>query len=98
VPIRVKRINFEAMVKSKLLYGSDIWWARKKGVRKLETVQNDLIRWISGIQRKDKVSVSDLRKEMHIESIEDSLCIKRLMWLGRLTRMDGNRLVSRVSW
>jgi hypothetical protein len=94
----VKRINFEAMVKSKLLYGSDIWWARKKGVRKLETVQNDLIRWISGIQRKDKVSVSDLRKEMHIESIEDSLCIKRFMWLGRLTRMDGNRLVSRVSW
>jgi hypothetical protein len=33
---------------------------------------------------------------MHIKSVEDSLCIKRLMWLGRLTRMDGNRLVSRV--
>jgi hypothetical protein len=66
------------------------------GRRKLETVQNNFIRWISGFQRKDKVSVSNLRIYMHIKSIEDSLCIKRLMWLGRLTRINGNRRVSRV--
>jgi predicted subunit of tRNA(5-methylaminomethyl-2-thiouridylate) methyltransferase len=84
------------MVKSKLLYGGDIWWATKKDIGKLETVQNDFIRWISGLQRKDKVSVSNLRKEMHIKSVEDSLCIKSLIRLGGLTRMDGNRLVSRV--
>jgi hypothetical protein len=30
---------------------------------------NDFIRWVSGFQRKDKVSVSNLRKEMHIESL-----------------------------
>jgi hypothetical protein len=86
----------EAMAKSKLLYGGDIWWAGKKDIGKLETMQNDFIRWISVFQSKDKVSVSNLRQERHIKSIEDSLCIKRLMWLGRLTRMDGNRLVSRV--
>jgi hypothetical protein len=49
-----------------------------------------------GFQRKDKVSVSNLRKEMHIKSMEDSLCIKRLVWLEKLTRMDGNIFVSRV--
>jgi hypothetical protein len=96
VAIREKRIVFATMVKSKLLYGGDIWWAGKKDIGKLETVQNDFICWISGFQRKDKVSVSNLMKEMHIKSIEDCLCIKRLMWLGRLTRMDGNGLVSRV--
>jgi hypothetical protein len=96
VPIQVKRIVFETMVKLKLLYGGDIWWTGKEEIGKLETVQNDFIRWIFGFQRKDKVSVSNLRKEMHIKSIEDSLCIKRLMWLGRLTRMVGNRFVSRV--
>jgi hypothetical protein len=62
----VKRITFEAMVKSKLLHGDNIWWAEKKDIGKLETVQNDFIRWISGFQRKDKVSVSNLRKKMHI--------------------------------
>ena len=93
--MQVKRTVFEAIVKSKLLYG-DVWWAGQKEIGKLETVQNDFIRWASGFQRKDRVSASNLRKEMHMKSIEDSLCIKRLMWLGRLTRMDGNRLVSQV--
>lgn len=87
---------FEAMVKSKLLYGGDVWWAGQKELGKLETVQNDFIRWASGYQRKDRVSVSNLRREMHMKSVEDCLCIKRLMWLGRLTRMDGHRLVSQV--
>jgi hypothetical protein len=32
VPICVKRIVFEAMVKSKLLYGCDIWWTGMKDV------------------------------------------------------------------
>jgi hypothetical protein len=59
-------------------------------------VQNDFFRWNSGFRRKDKVSVSNLRKEMHIKSVEDSLCIKILMWLGILTRVDGKRLVHRV--
>jgi hypothetical protein len=45
---------------------------------------------------KERQSVSNLRKEMPIKSIDDSFCINRLMWLGRLTRMDGKRLVSRV--
>jgi hypothetical protein len=30
VSIRVKRIVFEAMLKSKLLYGGDIWWTGKR--------------------------------------------------------------------
>jgi hypothetical protein len=79
VPIRVKRIVFEAMVKSKLLYGGDIWWTGWKDIGKLETVENDFIPWISGFQTKGKVSVSNLRKAMHMESVEDSLCIKNLM-------------------
>ena len=29
-------------------------------------------------------------------TVEDSLCCKRLEWLGRLTRMGGDRLVGRV--
>ena len=50
----MKRIVFEAMVKSELLYGGDIWWTGKKDIGKLETVQNDFIRWISGFKGKIK--------------------------------------------
>jgi hypothetical protein len=60
VSIGVKKVIFDAMVKSRLMYGGDIWWASKT------------------------------------LSVDDHLCCKRLEWLGRLTRMGGDRLVGRV--
>jgi hypothetical protein len=96
VGVGVKKVLFEALVKSRMLYGAEIWWASKKELGRLETVQNDFIRWITGHTRKDRVSTEKLRKEVGMASIEDNLCCKRLEWLGRLTRMGGDRLVSRV--
>ena len=37
-----------------------------------------------------------LRKKAEMVSVEDILCRKRLDWLWKLCRMDGNRLVSKV--
>ena len=59
-------------------------------------LQNDFIRWITGHTRKDRVSTDKLRREVGMISIGDSLCCRRLEWLGRLTRMGGDRLVSRI--
>jgi hypothetical protein len=96
IGIRVKRCIFEMLVKSRLMYGGDVWWPDKKALGKLETVQNDFIRWVTGLTRQERVSVTKLRTEVGMESVDDGLCRKRLEWLGRLTRMDGNWLVSRV--
>jgi len=96
VSLKVKKCIFEAMVKSRLMYGGDVWWPGKKDIGKLETVQNDFIRWVTGFTRQDRMSARVLRKKVEMVSVEDSLCTKRLDWLGRLIRMSGNRLVSRV--
>ena len=40
--------------------------------------------------------VEDLRNQVGMRPLADSMCCKRLEWLGHLIRMDGNRLVSRV--
>jgi len=93
---KVKKLVFEMMVKSRLMYGGEIWWASKAEMGKLETVQNDFIRWITGHTRRDRESAGKLRKEVGMKSLEDSLCCKRLDWLGHLTRMEGSRLVSKV--
>jgi desulfoferrodoxin (superoxide reductase-like protein) len=44
----------------------------KKDIVKLETMQNEFIHWISVFQKKDKVSVSNLSKEMEMKFIEES--------------------------
>ena len=92
----VKKIVFEAMVKSKLMYGSEVWWANQSEIARIETVQNDFMRWVCGYTRKDRMNVEELRAQVTMRSLEDSVCCKRLEWLGHLIRMDGGRLVSRV--
>ena len=96
VSVPVKKVVFEAMVKSKMVYGSEVWWANKGEAARLETVQNDFLRWVCGYTRKDRMHVEDLRVQVGMRSLQDSMCCKRLEWLGHLIRMDGNRLVSRV--
>src|SRR6266699_2688330 len=96
ISIPVEKVVFEAMVKSKLVYGSEVWWANQSEIARLETVQNDFLRWICGFTRKDRMNVEELRARVRMSSLEDSVCGKRLEWLGHLIRMDGNRLVSRI--
>ena len=96
VSIGVKKVVFDAMVKSKIMYGAEVWWASKHQLDKLETVQNDFVRWISGYTRKDRKHVNVLRQDMGMCSIGDWLCSRRLHWLGHVIRMGACRLVSRV--
>src|SRR3977135_2685509 len=92
----VTKVVFKAMVKSKLMYGSEVWWANQSEMARMETVQNDFLRWVCGYTRKGRMNVEELRAQVRMRSLEDSICCKRLEWLGHLIRMDGNRLVSRV--
>ena len=92
----VKKVIFEVMVKSRIMYGSEVWWANKGESAKLETIQNDFVRWACGYTRKDRMHVDELRSQIGLRSLQDSMCCKRLEWLGHLIRMDGNRLVSKV--
>lgn len=79
-----------------MLYGSEVWWTTKGEAARIETIQNDFLRWVCGYKRKDRMHVEDLRMQVGVKSIQDSMCCRRLEWLGHLIRMDGNRLVSRV--
>ena len=38
----VKTVVFEAMVKSKLMYGCEVWWANQSEMARMETVQNEV--------------------------------------------------------
>ena len=63
VSVGVKRVIFDAMVKSRLMYGGDIWWPRKNEMGRIETVQNDFIRWVTAsqaIQEKKGLALTNL--------------------------------------
>ena len=43
ISIHVKKVVFEAIVKFKLMYGSEVWWANQNEIARLETIQNDFL-------------------------------------------------------
>ena len=96
ISIQVKKVVFEAMVKSKLMYWSEVWLANQSEIARIETIQNDFLRWVCRYTRKDRMHTEKLRLRVGVPSVEDSMCCKRLEWLAHLIRMDGNRLVSRA--
>ena len=61
-----KSVVFEVMVKLKMKYRSEIWWANKCQVAKLKTIQNDILRLAYGYIRKDGMHVDDLRMKVAI--------------------------------
>ena len=95
VSAQLKKVIFSAMNRSRLLYRGEAWWSGKQLMGKLETVQNNFVRYISGHTMKDKLYMHELIQELRMSSIEDELCSRRLYWLGHVIRMDACRLVSR---
>jgi hypothetical protein len=59
-----------------------VWYrdmvGQQEELGRLETVQNDFIRWITGHTRKDRVSIKKLKKAVGMASIEENLCCRRL--------------------
>ena len=74
----MKRVIFDAMVKSRLMYGGDIWWPSKNEMGRIETVQNDFIWWVTGHITKERINTDKLREEVKMVTVEDNLCCKRL--------------------
>ena len=46
ISIQVKKVVFEAVVKLKLMCGSAVWWANQGEIARMETIQNDFVRWV----------------------------------------------------
>ena len=64
ISIQVKKVVFEAMVKSKLMYGSQVWWANQSEIARMETIQNDFLRWVCGYIRNDRMHTEELRLQV----------------------------------
>ncbi|CAK9250869.1 unnamed protein product, partial [Sphagnum jensenii] len=67
----VKKVVFEVIVKSKLMYGTEVWWANQSEIAKMETAQNDFLRWVCGYMWKKRMNVEELRAKVKLPSLED---------------------------
>ncbi len=86
IPLSTKGRIYQAVGRSILLYGCEIWLVRVADERMLEVFDNDSIRRILCVRRRDCVPSVELRRRLSLISIPALLVQRRLRWLGHTAR------------
>ena len=94
--LRTKRMVYRTAVLGVFLYGTKTWASKRGTIQKVETFNNRCLRRIMNIsralQRVGHISSVQVRKSFGLrEALEDVLTVRRLRWLGHVTRMEDDR-------
>ncbi len=81
----------QAVVRSILLYGCEVWSVLVADKRMLEVFDNDSIRRILRVRRRDSVPLVELRRRLFLTSI--LLVLRRHRWFGHAARRPENELI-----
>jgi len=78
-----------------MLHGSETWPVRKENVVALHRAEMRMVRWMCGIQLKDRLSSKELRERLGIDDIALVLQQNRLRWYGHVLRKDDDYWVKK---
>ena len=88
---------YDAIVKSIVLYGSEVWPLTKRTQEILRATEMDFWRRSAGISRRDRVRNERIRQVMKVEKdIVHDVMSRQLCWYGHVQRMSEERLPKQV--
>jgi len=73
---------------STLLYSTELWPLTVTLSKKLEAAHHRWLRGILGITWRDKVTNEEIQKRTRQTLLKKVIRVRRLRWLGHVTRMD----------
>ncbi len=91
--MRTKGRVYQAVVRSILLYSCETWPVRVADERMLEVFDNDSIRRILRVRRRDCVPSVELRRRLYLTSIPALLVQRRLRWFDHVARRPEGELI-----
>ncbi len=87
---------YQAVVHSILLCGCETWPVRVADERILEAFDNDSIRRILRVRRRDCVPSVELRRHLSLTSIPALVVQRRLRWFGHAARRSEGELIKDI--
>ena len=85
---------YNALIKSSLLYGSEIWRLTENNKRRVEATEMDALRRSSRISRKERIKNVTIRQQTGLEeTIVKEIEQNQLTWYGHVQRMAEGRLL-----
>ncbi|KAJ8737759.1 hypothetical protein PYW08_000354 [Mythimna loreyi] len=98
MPIRLKGQVYKTIIRPVLLYGSETWPVLERHKQSLRVTEMNMLRWMSGVSRKDRIKSSRIRGSLQVRDIADILQEGRLRWYGHVLRKPadyvGNRCLA----
>src|SRR5437867_7400575 len=88
--LRVKGKIYRACVQRMLVYGSETWAMKMVDMQRLLRMENNMIRWMSGVTLKDRRMYEELSQGLGIESVDRVVSHGRLRWYGHVKRKNAD--------
>ena len=60
---------YSSCVRSSMLHGSETWPVRKENVVALQHAEMKMVRWVCGVQLKDRLPSKELRESLGVDDI-----------------------------
>jgi hypothetical protein len=85
--------NYNALIRSRLLHGSETWRLSENNKRRVEATEMDALRRSSRISRKERIRNVTIRQQIGLEkTIIKEIEQNQLIWYGHVQRMAEERL------
>ena len=80
-----------ATIMPSLLYGCEVWSLTKQHESKVQATQNNVLRRIQGVSRKERRRSEDTRQRLGQESVSNVIRRRQGNWKCRLNEMNSDR-------
>lgn len=86
VSCRMKGKLYKSVVRPAMLYSAETWPITKAQEKKLEVAEMRMLRWMSGVTRKDRIRNEYIRGTVKVGPIGKKIQESRLRWYGHVQR------------
>ena len=95
MPIKLKGKVHKTVVRPALTYGLETAPLKKTEEKKLDVAEMKMLRWMSGVTRKDRIENKYIRGSVKVTEVSKKIQEAQLRWFGHLRRRVGEDHVGR---
>lgn len=94
---KTKLTVYNTIFKPILTFGSESWTLTKQQENKIQASEMKYLRGIMGVTKRDRLRNVEIRNELEVEPVKNTIERQQLRWFGHLSRM-GNSRQPKIIW